>query len=417
MALLPFFDLTNFESDASEELEWLKYVGKVQTRVFPQHFKNNLEKVRKISETIDVIVDTTAELGPEACVNLLNAGALAILVNEEMLNELADISPNRLVLKTDTTDIGKIEKLSQVAGSIQWIGSAENYPPDFFERASKIIHKAVMPEGGGRTLYLEFPEQPSMEVLKSFSVHSVVPVLSSSFLTVKPAEEPKKLSLADLILISANTDREDGLFSTLVVNELGIALGLVYSSKESVAESLKTGTGVYQSRKRGLWYKGASSGAVQHLIHIDVDCDEDCLRFVVYQTGKGFCHLDTLHCFGQASGLCQLEKTLIDRKNNAPEGSYTARLFSDPKLLRAKIMEEAEELCDATTKENVIWEMADLMYFAMTRCVGSGVSLNDISRHLDLKHRKVTRRKGDAKVAWQEKLKDKGGVANTSYTA
>lgn len=80
-------------------------------------------------------------------------------------------------------------------------------------------------------------------------------------------------------------------------------------------------------------------------------------------------------------------------------------------------MEEAEELCDATTKENVIWEMADLMYFAITRCVGSGVSLNDISRHLDLKHRKVTRRKGDAKVAWQEKLKDKGGVANTSYTA
>ncbi|WBW72581.1 phosphoribosyl-AMP cyclohydrolase/phosphoribosyl- ATP pyrophosphohydrolase His7 [Schizosaccharomyces osmophilus] len=413
MAVLPFFDLSKFEGNGFKTLEWLQYVGCLETRVFPEHFEKSLEKVKKISESVDLIVDTTTGLSIEECVKILNAGALAILVDEEVLQELSDISPSRLIFKTNTTDIKKIEELCKFAGSFQWIAKTQDYPPEFFEKASKLIRKSVLPAGGNRMLYLEFPVKPSVETLASISLHSVVPVVTSEYLTVNSEAEPDKLHLSDMVMIDAKTDRKDGLYSTLVVNELGVALGLVYSSKESVAESLKTGTGVYQSRKRGLWYKGATSGAVQKLLRIDLDCDGDCLRFIVHQTGKGFCHLDTLHCFGHASGLPQLESVLTDRKENAPEGSYTARLFSDPKLLRAKIMEEAEELCDAKTKDEVTWEMADLLYFAITRCVGSGVTLEDISRHLDLKHRKVTRRKGDAKKAWEEKLKDKGGVANT----
>jgi phosphoribosyl-ATP pyrophosphohydrolase/phosphoribosyl-AMP cyclohydrolase/histidinol dehydrogenase len=59
-------------------------------------------------------------------------------------------------------------------------------------------------------------------------------------------------------------------------------------------------------------------------------------------TMLGFCHLPQPTCFGELRGLAKLEKTLVSRKTSAPEGSYTARLFSDEKLLRAKIMEEAE---------------------------------------------------------------------------
>jgi phosphoribosyl-ATP pyrophosphohydrolase/phosphoribosyl-AMP cyclohydrolase/histidinol dehydrogenase len=68
-------------------------------------------------------------------------------------------------------------------------------------------------------------------------------------------------------------------------------LGLVYSSVESVVESMRTGRGVYMSRKRGLWYKGDSSGDVQELVKISLDCDGDCLQFIVRQKGKGTCFL------------------------------------------------------------------------------------------------------------------------------
>jgi phosphoribosyl-ATP pyrophosphohydrolase/phosphoribosyl-AMP cyclohydrolase/histidinol dehydrogenase len=99
-----------------------------------------------------------------------------------------------------------------------------------------------------------------------------------------------------------------------------------------------------------------------------------------------------------------LQKTLQSRKENAPAGSYTARLFNDPKLVEAKIMEEAEELCQATTKDEIASETADLIYFALTRCIAADVSLEDVERNLDMKDLKVKRRKGDAKARWAEKV-------------
>ena len=85
-------------------------------------------------------------------------------------------------------------------------------------------------------------------------------------------------------------------------------------------------------------------------------------------------------------------------------GSYTARLFNDPKLVEAKIMEEAEELCQATTKSEIASEAADLIYFALTRCIAADVNLEDVERNLDMKDLKVKRRKGDAKARWAEKV-------------
>ena len=98
--------------------------------------------------------------------------------------------------------------------------------------------------------------------------------------------------------------------------------------------------------------------------------------------------------------MARLEKTLHARKASAPEGSYTARLFNDRKLLEAKVMEEASELCEAKTKEEIAAEAADLFYFAMVRCTSAGVSLEDVEKNLDLKSTKTARRQGDAKPQW-----------------
>ena len=116
--------------------------------------------------------------------------------------------------------------------------------------------------------------------------HSAVPIVPSTSLTVERASRDK-VSISAVIAGTWRSDREDKLIPTMVTDERGIALGLVYSSQESLAESLKTGTGVYQSRKRGLWYKGATSGAIQELVRISLDCDQDCLRFMVRQKGRG----------------------------------------------------------------------------------------------------------------------------------
>ncbi|KAI9712238.1 MAG: trifunctional histidinol dehydrogenase [Chrysothrix sp. TS-e1954] len=217
---------------------------------------------------------------------------------------------------------------------------------------------------------------------------------------VVPAEKLTPQTSAQHLLAGAVSDRPDGLFSTLVVDERGIALGLVYSNLESLTESFKTGRGVYHSRRRGLWYKGDTSGDVQELISVSLDCDSDCLFFKVRQKGRGFCHLERSTCFGEYRGLSRLEKTLKSRKESAPPGSYTARLFNDRDLLNAKIKEEATELCEATKKDHIAFEAADLMYFAMTKCIAEGVDLADVERVLDNKDKKVKRRRGDAKPAF-----------------
>jgi len=206
-----------------------------------------------------------------------------------------------------------------------------------------------------------------------------------------------RLSLADSIAAPLTSDRPDGLWPTLVCDERGLALGLAYSNRESLTRAIETRRGVYCSRKRGLWVKGETSGASQDLVRVELDCDRDCLRFVVKQHGSGFCHDDTYTCFGAARGIKALERTLTARKHDAPAGSYTARLFSDPDLLSSKIVEEAVELCEATTREQTIAEAADVLYFTLARLARDGVSLSEIEAELDRRALRISRRGGDAK--------------------
>jgi phosphoribosyl-ATP pyrophosphohydrolase/phosphoribosyl-AMP cyclohydrolase/histidinol dehydrogenase len=79
-------------------------------------------------------------------------------------------------------------------------------------------------------------------------------------------------------------------------------------------------------------------------------------------------------------------------------------------------MEEAEELCDAKTKDEVAFEAADLIYFALTKAVSAGVSLADIERNLDAKSVKVKRRQGDAKGQWAAKEGITNGAASGTST-
>jgi phosphoribosyl-ATP pyrophosphohydrolase len=205
-----------------------------------------------------------------------------------------------------------------------------------------------------------------------------------------------KLELADAIAAPMTSDRPDGLWPTVVVDEQERALGLAYSDIESVREAVRTRRGVYRSRKRGLWTKGETSGAVQELVRIDLDCDRDALRFVVRQQGSGFCHKDTWTCWGEDRGIARLLRRLRARVESAPEGSYTKRLLEEPELLRGKLLEEAAELADAPA-DSAAHEAADVLYFTLAAMVRSGIGLADVERELDRRSRRLTRRPGEAK--------------------
>jgi phosphoribosyl-ATP pyrophosphohydrolase len=205
-----------------------------------------------------------------------------------------------------------------------------------------------------------------------------------------------KMHLGDAIAAPLTSDRPDRLWPTVVVDEAGVALGLAYSSAESLRAAVEQRRGIYQSRSRGLWVKGETSGCTQTLLRVDPDCDRDTLRFVVRQQGTGFCHRQTQTCWGPDSGLSALQRRLYERIKSTGNStsSYTARLARDPDLLAAKLLEEAGELAEAGTRDEVIAEAADLVYFTSATLAVNGVEWPEVTAELDRRSRLVRRRDG-----------------------
>lgn len=387
LPLIPSVNLATAQGDnAGLTRHQLGYLGIIYFTVT----EDNIEKALGFLQrhvSMKAYADCTA-LNSADVLSILDAGARTVFVKDSQIAPLEQFG-DRIALASSASE----RALRAPAGGASVLFDAE----------AETRVKALLELKTSPVFLVAQNDNETPLVLALAQQLGAVPVLPSTQLTVENNNVDGLISIPSIIGANWSTDRADGLMATVVTDERGIALGLVYSSQESLSECLKTGTGVYQSRKRGLWYKGASSGDTQELVRIALDCDQDCLKVVVRQKGRGFCHLPQSSCFGEYSGITKLEKTLQERFVSAPEGSYTARLFKDEKLLRAKIMEEAEELCDAQTKDEVAFEAADVIYFALTRAVSKGVSLADIERALDAKSVKVKRRQGDAKGKWAEK--------------
>lgn len=205
----------------------------------------------------------------------------------------------------------------------------------------------------------------------------------------------------------------DGLWPTVVVDELGSALGLAWSSRESLARAVETRRGVYWSRSRGeLWEKGATSGATQALLRVEHDCDRDALRFVVRQEGAGFCHSGTRSCWGGDFSLGGLERVIRARAAQPVAGSGTAKLLADPSLLASKLAEEAGELAAATTREDAVHETADLLYFALVALARRGGTMEEVVETLRRRDLRVSRRPMEANQAEGMRADSSGKAAS-----
>ena len=89
----------------------------------------------------------------------------------------------------------------------------------------------------------------------------------------------------------------NGLIPAIAQDEAGEVLMMAWMNAEAVTRTLETGRVTYWSRSRqSFWIKGESSGHVQELVDLRVDCDRDCLLMVVRQTGPA-CHTNRRSCF------------------------------------------------------------------------------------------------------------------------
>lgn len=114
----------------------------------------------------------------------------------------------------------------------------------------------------------------------------------------------------------------DGLIPAIAQDyETGEVLMLAYINEESWAETLKSGCATYWTRSRQkLWKKGESSGNVQEIKEILVDCDEDTVIFKVKQIGDAACHVGYRSCFYRKVDGDELK--IVGKKVFNPEEVY-----------------------------------------------------------------------------------------------
>jgi phosphoribosyl-ATP pyrophosphohydrolase/phosphoribosyl-AMP cyclohydrolase len=190
----------------------------------------------------------------------------------------------------------------------------------------------------------------------------------------------------------------------------GDVLMVAFANRDALERTLSTGLAHYFSRSRGtLWQKGETSGHVQRITEVRLDCDGDAVLYRVEQTGPA-CHTGTRTCFstavsrtgGQADGageedpgghiLSRLATTIGQRASARPKGSYTAELLAGGvSKVSQKVGEEAVEVVVAANSEDderLASEAADLLYHLLVLLQARGVPLDAVWRELERREKR-----------------------------
>jgi phosphoribosyl-AMP cyclohydrolase / phosphoribosyl-ATP pyrophosphohydrolase len=199
---------------------------------------------------------------------------------------------------------------------------------------------------------------------------------------------------------------EKGLVPAIVQDaDTKEVLTLAYMNQESLTKTLETGETWFFSRSRQeLWHKGATSGNTQSVVSVKYDCDQDAVLVLVEPKGPA-CHTGAVSCFTEGvvterttSSLADyqilqsLERLIIEREKDRPEGAYTTYLFEKgvDKILK-KVGEEASEVIIAAKnrdKEELKWEAADLLYHLQVLLVEQGLPFKEVLKTLEERHKR-----------------------------
>jgi len=213
---------------------------------------------------------------------------------------------------------------------------------------------------------------------------------------------------------------KEGLIPVIIQNEkTNQVLMLAYMNRESLEKTLEEGRTCFYSRsRRELWFKGSTSGNIQSVKKIVLDCDNDSLLILVEQKGAA-CHTGNYSCFfkeikddkieeiklespiylqkeqvgkikssqGESRGeqleidseiIGEIYKVIKDRKLNYKNDSYVCKLLANSEdMLPKKIGEEAAE-----DKNAIIHEVADLWFHTLVALGSCNISPQDVFKEL-----------------------------------
>jgi phosphoribosyl-ATP pyrophosphohydrolase/phosphoribosyl-AMP cyclohydrolase len=175
----------------------------------------------------------------------------------------------------------------------------------------------------------------------------------------------------------------------------GRVLMVANADREALQRTIETGEMHYRSRTRGLWRKGATSGNVQRVVSLTVDCDGDTVLARVVPAGPA-CHTGTVSCFDDGAApnawsalaaTISARYTAVKEESRADEDSrsYTRKLLLDRNLRLKKIGEESAELVAACADGDAARsteEAADLIYHVGVALEAVGSSLDTVARVL-----------------------------------
>ena len=315
------------------------------------------------------------------------------VLNEEFLNELAAaIGKDRIIISVDAIN-GKIAvKGWTETVDIPLVEGAKQAEKFCSELLFTCVEKEGCMQGTNMDYVRALREAVKCRVVVAGGVSSVKEIKELEKLhcdvQLGMALYTGKVDLKEAFVECLDFEKSP-LIPVIAQSVNGEVLMQGFANAEAVRKSFDCGRLTFWSRSRNeLWTKGDTSGNVLQVVKMRADCDRDCVLATVLPTGPA-CHTGSWTCFSSAvdekSSMGRLYNVIADRFANPKPGSYTATL--DAKRVREKVEEEAEELCEAEGKEEVIWEAADLLYFVNVLMYKEGVSWKDVYDELDRRHK------------------------------
>jgi phosphoribosyl-AMP cyclohydrolase / phosphoribosyl-ATP pyrophosphohydrolase len=360
---------------------------------------NNMELIKKICKIAKCRVGggiRTIEKAKE----IINYGAEKIIIgtkaNKEFLSELIKIIGKEKIIVALDSKNGKVAingwRETIDLNIIDTAIDLENY-------CSEFLYTCIDKEGLMNGIDLE-----TINKLKLITKNKIT--LAGGISTIQEIKELDKLNIDCIVGMAIYTGKlnpqetfielldfkkMNGLIPTIIKDKKGNILTLAYSTNESLKKAIETGEGWYYSRsKNKLWKKGETSGNTQELIEIKTDCDKDSLIFIVKQKGDA-CHLNQYSCFGEIKkfDLEELYEVICNRIKSNDEKSYTKKLISNLNELKRKIIEEAGEVITADSRENLIWECSDLLYFLFVIMAKEKITIKDIEKENERRNKET----------------------------
>ncbi len=315
------------------------------------------------------------------------------VLNEDFLNELAKvIGKDRIIISvdaingkiavkgwTETVDIPLVEGAKQAEKfcsellftCVEKEGCMQGTNMDYVRELRGAVHCRVVAAGGVSSVE---------EICELEKLHCDVQLGMALY--------TNKVNLTDAFVACLNFEKMP-LIPVIAQSVNGEVLMQGFANEQAFRKTFDSKKLTFWSRSRNeLWTKGETSGNFLNVVRLRADCDRDCVLATVIPSGPS-CHTGSWTCFttdpGEKSSMGRLYDVIADRFANPRPGSYTATL--DDKRVREKVEEEAEELCEAEGRDEVIWEAADLLYFVNVLMYKEGVTWKDVYDELDKRHK------------------------------